>query len=109
RVLPTTVDMMQCSVVQLSHIRQDGMLSRIEVTFSAQLLFALQRYNGHRDLHSFPTRRSSDLPDARGDGDAHGQGTRHPDAAAHRSEEHTSELQSRENLVCRLLLEKRKT
>src|SRR5690606_41832303 len=25
--------------------------------------------------------------------------------AAHRSEEHTSELQSRENLVCRLLLE----
>src|SRR5690606_40698948 len=31
-------------------------------------------------------------------------GFRHP-----RSEEHTSELQSRENLVCRLLLEKKKT
>src|SRR5690606_42083049 len=29
-------------------------------------------------------------------------------AAGHRSEEHTSELQSRENLVCRLLLEKKK-
>src|SRR5690606_41334498 len=29
-------------------------------------------------------------------------------AARHRSEEHTSELQSRENLVCRLLLEKKK-
>src|SRR4249919_4137406 len=29
--------------------------------------------------------------------------------AARRSEEHTSELQSRENLVCRLLLEKKKT
>src|SRR5436309_12307604 len=28
-------------------------------------------------------------------------------AAAERSEEHTSELQSRENLVCRLLLEKK--
>src|SRR5690606_41588116 len=28
--------------------------------------------------------------------------------AAFRSEEHTSELQSRENLVCRLLLEKKK-
>src|SRR5690606_41312854 len=28
---------------------------------------------------------------------------------AGRSEEHTSELQSRENLVCRLLLEKKKT
>src|SRR5690606_41707840 len=29
-----------------------------------------------------------------------------PPPAARRSEEHTSELQSRENLVCRLLLEK---
>src|SRR5690606_41285277 len=29
------------------------------------------------------------------------------DAAQGRSEEHTSELQSRENLVCRLLLEKK--
>src|SRR5690606_41426714 len=29
-------------------------------------------------------------------------------AASRRSEEHTSELQSRENLVCRLLLEKKK-
>src|SRR5690606_41957055 len=29
-------------------------------------------------------------------------------AASARSEEHTSELQSRENLVCRLLLEKKK-
>src|SRR5690606_40975362 len=33
--------------------------------------------------------------------------TRSPEDAA-RSEEHTSELQSRENLVCRLLLEKKK-
>src|SRR5690606_40295661 len=31
-----------------------------------------------------------------------------PSAMAPRSEEHTSELQSRENLVCRLLLEKKK-
>src|SRR5687768_18263512 len=30
------------------------------------------------------------------------------DAASHRSEEHTSELQSRLHLVCRLLLEKKK-
>src|SRR5207302_3417069 len=30
------------------------------------------------------------------------------DGACPRSEEHTSELQSRENLVCRLLLEKKK-
>src|SRR5690606_39373021 len=38
---------------------------------------------------------------------------RWPNITAHafppRSEEHTSELQSRENLVCRLLLEKKKT
>src|SRR5207302_11384824 len=34
-----------------------------------------------------------------------GRGVR---AAGERSEEHTSELQSRENLVCRLLLEKKK-
>src|SRR6266700_8288909 len=33
----------------------------------------------------------------------------HPCRGRKRSEEHTSELQSRENLVCRLLLEKKKT
>src|SRR5690606_41744805 len=43
----------------------------------------------------------------------HGRLWVHPDLrrssfAARRSEEHTSELQSRENLVCRLLLEKTK-
>src|SRR5690606_41401830 len=96
-------------------------------------------------LHSFPTRRSSDLapvphrracPDPRarrgsthlrggaprggGNGPAAGAGrgpdpgdrpaAEHPPGAAPevRSEEHTSELQSRENLVCRLLLEKKK-
>src|SRR2546427_8515540 len=32
-----------------------------------------------------------------------------PDVALARSEEHTSELQSQSNLVCRLLLEKKKT
>src|SRR5690606_41817012 len=32
----------------------------------------------------------------------------YPTAELRRSEEHTSELQSRENLVCRLLLEKKK-
>src|SRR6266511_5590813 len=33
---------------------------------------------------------------------------RRPHSGGWRSEEHTSELQSRENLVCRLLLEKKK-
>src|SRR5579883_3568221 len=34
--------------------------------------------------------------------------SKHPSKSALRSEEHTSELQSRENLVCRLLLEQKK-
>src|SRR5436305_3117394 len=37
-----------------------------------------------------------------------GCGRRDPQPAAARSEEHTSELQSRPHLVCRLLLEKKK-
>src|SRR5690606_39817779 len=86
-----------------------------------------------RDLPSFPTRRSSDLKADAPGGGARGRRARatHTSArrrAAHRgpgehrrrerprpsadragrSEEHTSELQSRENLVCRLLLEKKK-
>src|SRR5258706_8664689 len=36
-------------------------------------------------------------------------GAVHHIAGAHRSEEHTSELQSLTNLVCRLLLEKKKS
>src|SRR5262245_64140092 len=70
-------------------------------------------------LPSFPTRRSSDLdacPAARirarnGDGDrGHDRPRRAsaPSTTARRSEEHTSELQSLRQLVCRLLLEKKK-
>src|SRR5205085_8200773 len=95
-------------------------------------LFSFQSSAYPRDLHSFPTRRSSDLERA-GEGrlrrpvpdalsaagrDVHGvqllPGVRllrlcqlGADAAG-RSEEHTSELQSQSNLVCRLLLEKKK-
>src|SRR5690606_41389229 len=106
--------------------------------------FVLTFPPAHRDLPSFPTRRSSDLrlsfcmtrtaaPDIRCsapfDMPPEGIGfplapawricrdvltkSRRPVAGtkpekAARSEEHTSELQSRENLVCRLLLEKKK-
>src|SRR2546430_11466186 len=38
-----------------------------------------------------------------------GAGVQHWPAHRNRSEEHTSELQSQSNLVCRLLLEKKKT
>src|SRR5207248_8305723 len=67
----------------------------------------------HRDLHSFPTRRSSDLLSrdacARRRARAAQVGhvlSRQPGAGI-RSEEHTSELQSPYDLVCRLLLEKK--
>src|SRR5207249_11302457 len=79
-----------------------------------------------RDLHSFPTRRSSDLflrfsassrrkisgwllfnncpvTTSRLRAGCHSRRT-----SSSRSEEHTSELQSRFDLVCRLLLEKKK-
>src|SRR5690606_41800783 len=39
----------------------------------------------------------------------HGESAEGDRSGGHRSEEHTSELQSRENLVCRLLLEKKNT
>src|SRR5690242_21341183 len=90
-----------------------------------------------RDRRSFPTRRSSDLAARDGDNAPRGCGststatlmgetlgtTTDSSRAPHpglwktegvsqpvtRSEEHTSELQSHVNLVCRLLLEKKKT
>src|SRR5690349_22095463 len=92
--------------------------------------FSFDGYGARRHLHSFPTRRSSDLEAARS---RPAQTARHhpvpreqdgmnktigqpcagkPHARlewrAWRSEEHTSELQSRRDLVCRLLLEKKK-
>src|SRR5690349_22535870 len=63
----------------------------------------------HRNLHSFPTRRSSDLLKRKDRSLAQPAGIirqEMPKAAIFfRSEEHTSELQSRRDLVCRLLLE----
>src|SRR5204862_7257664 len=72
------------------------------------------------EIYTLSSRRSSDLADrlaavenaANGlDGqlvDWHAyNGQREQRCASHRSEEHTSELQSRRDLVCRLLLEKK--
>src|SRR5437879_13712572 len=80
------------------------------------LFFFFYCSRDHRHLHSFPTRRSSDLSQCLGSCRHRGPPTR-----AHllgrdargirncgRSEEHTSELQSPMYLVCRLLLEKKK-
>src|SRR5437879_11400481 len=71
--------------------------------------FFYYRYADHRALHSFPTRRSSDLAATRWPRpeDALRRSSRKRWRAA-RSEEHTSELQSPMYLVCRLLLEKKK-
>src|SRR5260370_31621328 len=55
------------------------------------LAFAFESYREH-------------VMEARDEGD----GERAIDGGLHRSEEHTSELQSHLNLVCRLLLEKKK-
>src|SRR5205809_5775784 len=72
-------------------------------------------YGDHRDLHSFPTRRSSDLGSALANVTLTSTGFTGnvtlrlivPSGLTARSEEHTSELQSRLHLVCRLLLEKK--
>src|SRR5438445_8970118 len=97
-------------------------------------MFVFLPYVMHAYVLSFPTRRSSDLGGEVGSGEArsvlrrietlrqllHGridQGLRQRAAGKRiaqemagvgRSEEHTSELQSRQYLVCRLLLEKKK-
>src|SRR5438034_7644416 len=60
-----------------------------------------------RDLHSFPTRRSSDLADSSLPPTECPRRSIARPAANSRSEEHTSELQSHSDLVCRLLLEKK--
>src|SRR5205807_8145074 len=104
--------------------------SRLIHTTHHLLFFSPSR--PHPDLHSFPTRRSSDLDRGRESGQLRGGRThfhvfaagsdqqyvhgfaalrrraQHAEIQVHRSEEHTSELQSPCNLVCRLLLEKKK-
>src|SRR5207244_13483406 len=80
--------------------------------------FSFQCSRDPRDLHSFPTRRSSDLPATPSsfvrmlrDRSLRLRALQHRGVrrrSDRRSEEHTSELQSPDHLVCRLLLEKKK-
>src|SRR5690349_25168477 len=86
-------------------------------SFSILRFFCFYCSGDHRDLHSFPTRRSSDLGWCRSTSDGWTRTSSFPSTSVaeptsrtviSRSEEHTSELQSRRDLVCRLLLEKKK-
>src|SRR5262249_62097660 len=95
-------------------------------SFVICVVFFLLRSVAHRVLHSPPTRRSSDLrfvqiwsgndngfprrnwdshEDVKRDHGPLALGMARGAAVALRSEEHTSELQSLTNLVCRLLFE----
>src|SRR5207253_9386484 len=89
-----------------------------ELASTICFIIFFQGSGDHHDLHSFPTRRSSDLPilwlacraarhSSRAVNAEHVPVRLEP-AGRSRSEEHTSELQSRGHLVCRLLLEKKK-
>src|SRR5690606_41440980 len=109
-------------------LAHDGSLCNSRTTSSSTHLLSYSS-GAARALLSFPTRRSSDLaPDAVARrtvapqrpiaGPPRMQARVRQAAPAPclatcacllRSEEHTSELQSRENLVCRLLLEKKNT
>src|SRR3712207_6900299 len=60
---------------------------------------------GRRTGHVRRSRRGVIRPSV---GPAHRRALRRPVGGGPRSEEHTSELQSRQYLVCRLLLEKKK-
>src|SRR6266436_8949465 len=84
--------------------------AKAEAGYRFFCLFFFYCCGDHRDLHSFPTRRSSDLAASTGGSNTMHTGARYIGTFryAPRSEEHTSELQSRLHLVCRLLLEKKK-
>src|SRR5437773_11985285 len=98
------------------------LLLHVTLAYPVVHLF-FRRYGPLRALHSFPTRRSSDLGAARAVSPALRAALSLPATATFacgairsatsrwycRSEEHTSELQSHHDLVCRLLLEKKNT
>src|SRR5437763_14843080 len=96
---------------------QAGMLEFRPPCFHASMPFFCQSARVDPLLHSFPTRRSSDLGGSadcsagtRSESLAASHHGHHSDARlSERSEEHTSELQSPMYLVCRLLLEKKRT
>src|SRR5438445_9947996 len=84
----------------------------MRVSLNTHCSFFFRCYDNRRDPHSFPTRRSSDLNGHMMMIEKNNRQVLQPILEwiqkNVRSEEHTSELQSRQYLVCRLLLEKKK-
>src|SRR6478736_7558143 len=102
--MPCTLDITE---IPISHLRLAGwlrrLLGRAQVRLhglvAGELLLRLLVGDGRRDDHVLallPVHRGRDLVRGR------------ELQRVERSEEHTSELQSQSNLVCRLLLEKKK-
>src|SRR5205823_11031557 len=107
------------------------MLVAVFVLFFCLCFFFFECYRAHGHLHSFPTRRSSDLEFRRAIAENYAREFGVPVSPEHvmvgsgakpfeqffceafldpgRSEEHTSELQSLAYLVCRPPLEKKKS
>src|SRR5256885_6187484 len=81
----------------------------LQCAFNVFLLFffLMIRRPPRSTLFPYTTLFRSNMASARGEAPARASRTRHA-ARRSRSEEHTSELQSPCNLVCRLLLEKKK-
>src|SRR2546429_5346738 len=83
-------------------LRYEQCLERSEETTSFGTREARMALAAHRASHWCTSRNSRRLPEGGGD-----RGTTTGWLGTARSEEHTSELQSRLHLVCRLLLEKK--
>src|SRR3989442_10136886 len=89
--------------VELGSLRQAALSQGVSPQAASQAVAHLEQHLGVRLLHR--TTRSLALTE---EGQRFLQDTQPALAALDRSEEHTSELQSRPHLVCRLLLEKKK-
>src|SRR5690606_39920780 len=99
-------EIVTATAAELSRRLQAKEVSAVEVTQAhldriAQVDGEVHAFLHVNDEEALATARDVDERRARGE-------ELHPLAGVPRSEEHTSELQSRENLVCRLLLEKKK-
>src|SRR5688572_33445935 len=82
--------------------------SRLLFVYSFNIFFLMIRRPPRSTLFPYTTLFRSSVPQMAGDS-AEGPASAPLSAAGdRRSEEHTSELQSQSNLVCRLLLEKKK-